>query len=56
MHVESFLKILLSVLKLREDVHGDLAFKAPFLHTTVSFSSGKTSRHVLRFVAAYLQA
>ena len=30
--------ISLSVLKLSEDVHDDLAFEAPFLHTTVSFS------------------
>ena len=53
-------RILLFVLKPRKDVHGDLAFEAPFLHTTVSFLKGKaiskSSRHVLRFAAAYLQA
>ena len=51
----------LFVLKLREDVHGDLAFEAPFCTLTFSFSLlekaiSKSSRHVLRFVAAHLQA
>ena len=57
---ESFF-ISLFVLKLSENIHGDLAFEAPFLYTTVSFSLlekaiSKSSRHVLRFVAVYLQA
>ena len=42
-------------------MHGDLALEAPFLYTTVSFSLldkaiSKSSRHVLHFVAVYLQS
>ena len=57
MHDEFFLYCL----KLCENIRGDLAFEAPFLYTMVSFSLleksiSKSSRHVLRFVAVYLQA
>ena len=56
MHDETFLNIALRL----EDIHGDLAFEAPFVHyclfSLLEKAISKSSHHVLRFAAAYLQA